>query len=105
MIFSYMHHGGKMAGAASAENPRGRRGGHRMDADCLMFVGSLNREAPYFQGARGVGVSVFALDEATGDTRLLAEATGIDNPTFLSVSPDGSRIYANSEIFGWREGL
>jgi 6-phosphogluconolactonase len=76
-----------------------------MAADCLLFVGSLNREAPYFQGARGVGLSVYALDEATGDTALLAEATGIDNPTFLSVSPDGTRLYAGSEIFGWREGL
>lgn len=76
-----------------------------MAADCLLFVGSLNREAPYFQGARGVGLSVFALDEATGGTELLAETTAIDNPTFLSVSPDGSRIYANSEVFGWREGL
>jgi 6-phosphogluconolactonase len=74
-------------------------------ADCLMVVGSLNREAPYFQGARGVGLSVFALDEATGDTELLAETTTIDNPTFLSVTPDGSRIYASSEVFGWHEGL
>lgn len=76
-----------------------------MAADCLMFVGSLNREAPYFQGARGVGLSVYALDESTGETELLAETTAIDNPTFLSVTPDGTRVYANSEIFGWREGL
>lgn len=26
------------------------------------------------------------------------------NPTFLSVTPDGSRLYANSEVFTWREG-
>lgn len=76
-----------------------------MAADCLMFVGSLNREAPYFQGARGIGLSVYALDETTGETELLAEDGGIDNPTFLSVTPDGSRLYAGSEIFGWREGL
>ena len=76
-----------------------------MAADCLVFVGSLNREAPYFQGARGVGLSVYALDETSGDTEKLTEATGIDNPTFLSVTPNGSRVYAGSEIFGWREGL
>lgn len=76
-----------------------------MSADCLIFVGSLNREAPYFQGARGKGLSVYALDEATGETELLAEETGIDNPTFLSVTPDGTRLYATSEIFGWREGV
>lgn len=76
-----------------------------MAADCLMFVGCLNREAPYFQGARGKGLAVFALDEATGETELLAEETGVDNPTFLSATPDGTRFYAISEIFGWREGL
>ncbi|MBN9022354.1 MAG: lactonase family protein [Rhizobiales bacterium] len=76
-----------------------------MDADCLVFVGSLNREAPYFQGARGKGLTVYALDEATGETALLAEETGIDNPTFLSVSAEGARVYASSEIFGWREGI
>ncbi|MFB9983735.1 hypothetical protein ACFSQQ_05220 [Mesorhizobium kowhaii] len=32
---------------------------------CLVFVGSLNREAPYFQGARGVGLGVYSFDEAT----------------------------------------
>lgn len=71
---------------------------------CLVFVGSLNREAPYFQGARGVGLSVYSFDEATLETRKLAETNEVDNPTFLSVTPDGSRIYANSEVFTWREG-
>jgi len=75
-----------------------------MDNACLVFVGSLNREAPYFQGARGVGLSVYSFDEATLETRKLAETNEVDNPTFLSVTPDGSRIYANSEVFTWREG-
>lgn len=34
----------------------------------------------------------------------LAETGEVDNPTFLSVTPDGSLIYANSEVFAWREG-
>lgn len=72
---------------------------------CLVFVGSLNREAPYFQGARGAGLTVYSFDEETLAVERLAEFTGIDNPTFLSVTPDGRRIYANSEIFGWAEGL
>jgi 6-phosphogluconolactonase len=76
-----------------------------MGAECLIFVGSLNREAPYFQGARGAGLSVFSFNEDTLETTKLAEAGSIDNPTFLSVSPDGTRIYANSEVFGWHEGL
>ncbi|MFD2055278.1 beta-propeller fold lactonase family protein [Mesorhizobium calcicola] len=28
----------------------------------------------------------------------------VDNPTSLSMTPDGSRIYANSEVFTWRDG-
>jgi 6-phosphogluconolactonase len=75
-----------------------------MSDACLVFVGSLNREAPYFQGARGVGLGVYSFDEQTLEIRKLAETGDVDNPTFLSVTPDGSRIYANSEVFAWREG-
>jgi 6-phosphogluconolactonase len=70
----------------------------------LVFVGSLNREAPYFQGARGVGLGIYSFDEDTLETRKLAETGDVDNPTFLSVTPDGSRVYVNSEVFTWREG-
>ncbi|TIQ58925.1 MAG: lactonase family protein [Mesorhizobium sp.] len=72
---------------------------------CLVFVGSLNREAPYFQGARGVGLGVYSFDEETLETRKLTETGDIDNPTFLSVTPDGSHVYANSEVLTWREGV
>lgn len=40
-----------------------------MQDACLVFVGSLNREAPYFQGARGVGLGVYSFDEETLETR------------------------------------
>ncbi len=75
-----------------------------MAGDVLMVVGSLNREAPYFQGARGVGLSVFRLDPQTGTAELLCEDGGIDNPTFLSVDAARGCIYANTEVFGWHEG-
>lgn len=71
----------------------------------LVFVGSLNREAPYFQGARGVGLSVYSFNEDDLETVKLAETDAVDNPSFLSVSEDGRRVYANSEVFAWREGL
>ncbi|RWP21792.1 MAG: lactonase family protein [Mesorhizobium sp.] len=76
-----------------------------MQDACLVFVGSLNREAPYFQGARGVGIGVYSFDEETLETRKLAETGDVDNPTFLSVTPGGSDVYANSEVFTWREGV
>lgn len=76
-----------------------------MSKDLLIFVGSLNREAPYFQGARGVGLSIYRFDEATLEATKLAETDEVDNPTFLSVTADGSGVFANSEVFAWREGV
>jgi 6-phosphogluconolactonase len=70
-----------------------------------LVVGSLNREMPYFQGARGTGLTVYAFHEATGDATPIAEARDIDNPTFLSVDATSGVIYANSEVAEWREGL
>jgi 6-phosphogluconolactonase len=71
----------------------------------LAFVGTLNREAPYFQGARGRGLVVYRFDEDTLVIEELASAPEIENPTFLSVDATGTHAYANSEIFGWKEGL
>lgn len=76
-----------------------------MRISTIMVVGSLNRLNPYFQGARGVGLSLYGFDEETAGTVLLGETGSIDNPSFLSVSPDGRYLYANSEVFGWAEGL
>lgn len=69
-----------------------------------LAVGSLNREAPYFQGARGEGLSIFAFDTMTGDASYTCATSSVDNPTFLSVAPDTGVIYANSEVFSWHEG-
>jgi 6-phosphogluconolactonase len=68
------------------------------------FVGSLNRDAPYFQGARGKGIAVLAFDEESGRTTPLSERDGVDNPTYLAVHPSRRLVYATSEVFGWNEG-
>ena len=70
----------------------------------LMVVGSLNREGPTFEGARGVGLSVFAFDPMDGTAVLLFEDGSIDNPTFLSINPATLCVYANTEVVGWHEG-
>ncbi len=76
-----------------------------MAKNCLVFIGCLNRETPYFQGARGHGLAIYSLDEDTLEAAKLAETDAIDNPTFLSVNADGSKIYATAEVFEWKEGL
>ena len=76
----------------------------RMNDRTFVVVGSLTRDAPYFQGARGKGITVFAFDEQTGQLTRLAEKGGVDNPTYLSVHEGNRCVYANSEVFGWNEG-
>jgi 6-phosphogluconolactonase len=70
----------------------------------LMFVGCCNRALPYFATANGEGIAAFAFDEATGKTSPLGVTPGIDNPTFIAISPDGRTLYATSEVLGWNEG-
>ena len=76
-----------------------------MGSSFVVFVGTLNREAPYFQGARGKGLVVYGFDEQTLEIETLAGAAEIENPTYLSVDASGNHVYANWEIFGWKEGM
>jgi 6-phosphogluconolactonase len=71
----------------------------------MMFVGGGNRALPYFASVNAEGIAAFAFDETTGRTAPLGVTKGIDNPTFVAISPDGRTLYATSEVLGWNEGL
>lgn len=75
-----------------------------MSQSLYLAVGSLNREAPYFQGARGEGLTIFSFDEDALEWARLVGTSTIDNPTFLSIDAVSGVVYANSEVFGWHEG-
>lgn len=75
-----------------------------MGQQFYLAVGSLNREAPYFQGARGEGLTIYSFDEAKLEWSRLVATNSVDNPTFLAVNPATGVVYANSEVFGWHEG-
>ncbi len=70
-----------------------------------LFIGSINRATPYFAHCHGEGLSVYDFDPQTGTHSHVITYTGIDNPTYLSVSADGQRIYSNSELFDRPQGL
>ena len=75
-----------------------------MSEGTFVVVGTLTRDAPYFQGARGKGITVFAFDEKSGQLTQLSEKGGVDNPTYVTVHEGNRCVYANSEVFGWNEG-
>ena len=85
------------------ESGSAREGG-RMTEKSFVVVGSVTRAAPYFHGARGKGITVFAFDPRSGELTRLSEKGGVDNPTYLTVHEGNGCIYANSEVFGWNEG-
>jgi 6-phosphogluconolactonase len=71
----------------------------------FIYVGGCNRPTPYFASANAGGISVFGFDPDTACATLLATQGGIENPTFLTASPDGRMLYATSEVMEWNEGL
>jgi 6-phosphogluconolactonase len=80
------------------------REGH-VSGRTLLVVGCLNREAPYFKGARGQGIAVFSCDESTGALNKLSEEPVVDNPVYLAVHESNRCIYAVGEVPGRNEGV
>ena len=63
----------------------------------LMFTGCVNRPLSYAKTVSGKGIASFFLDEASGTAEAGPVFTDIVNPTFIALSPDGSRLAAISE--------
>ena len=57
----------------------------------LVYVGTYTR-------TESEGIYVYRMDEATGELSYLSHATGIENPTFLAIHPNGGYLYAVSEV-------
>jgi 6-phosphogluconolactonase len=76
-----------------------------MSVRTLAFVGSLTRNTPFFEPARGKGLSVYAFDETTGAMNLLSETSGVDNPTYLDIDTEERLLCISSEVYEWHEGV
>ena len=60
-------------------------------------TGNLSPGAPPLDSTGSKGIYVFRFDAATGEARLLSTTTGVCNPSFLTVAPDGHHVYACTE--------
>ncbi|WDR04505.1 lactonase family protein [Devosia rhodophyticola] len=72
--------------------------------EVLFYVGSCTRKLGYVAAPTGKGIACFRLDIESGEAAHLGVTEGIDNPTFVDVSPDGRTLIATSEVEGWNEG-
>jgi 6-phosphogluconolactonase len=75
-----------------------------MTAEFFLFVGTLTRDVPSFEPARGCGIVTLSLDSRTGGLSRIAETSGIDNPTYLALDSANHFLYATSEVYEWHEG-
>jgi 6-phosphogluconolactonase len=74
-------------------------------SSALFYVGGVNRGIGYVAKPAAKGIAAFRLDLDSGAAEALGITEGIDNPTFVEVSPDGKSLAAVSEVDGWNEGL
>jgi 6-phosphogluconolactonase len=62
----------------------------------FVYVGTYTHSLGHVQ-AKGEGIYVFTLDQATGALQPVSVATGVYNPSFLTVDPSKRFLYATSE--------
>jgi 6-phosphogluconolactonase len=70
-----------------------------------LYVGTYTRPAPYLAQTRGKGLHVLEFDSATGQLSMVQEVAGVENPSYLCISPDGRNLHAIWEVLDWPEGL
>ena len=70
-----------------------------------LYVGTYTRPAPYLAETNGQGLYVLDYDEDTGALTEVQEVGGIENPSYLCISPDGRNLHAVWEVLDWPEGL
>ena len=70
----------------------------------ILYVGTYTRPAPYLGTTNGMGIYIMSLDPETGSLTALGDMQNIDNPSYLTISPDMRFLYATSEVWLWPEG-
>ena len=70
-----------------------------------LYVGTYTRPAAYLAETNGNGLYVLDFDAESGGLTMRQEMTGIENPSYLAISPDGRNLHAAWEIYDWPEGL
>ncbi len=67
-----------------------------MQERLVVYVGTYTRHEPHVDG-KAAGIYVYTLDAETGQLVYQSTATGIVNPSFVTISPQGNFLYAVNE--------
>lgn len=67
-----------------------------MNQPITLYVGTYTRREPHVDG-KAAGIYVYTLDAETGQLVYQSTATGVVNPSFLTLAPQGDFLYAVNE--------
>ena len=75
---------------------------------CLLNIGSLAQEHYLFVGTytsdKSKGIYVFRFNSQNGEVQWVSSTDSTTNPSFLAISPDGTKLYAVNETGGEQPG-
>ena len=63
----------------------------------IVFIGTYTEPLPHVQG-KAEGIYVCRLDRASGALTRLSTATGVTNPSFVTLGPGGRFLYGVQEV-------
>ena len=63
----------------------------------LVYIGTYTQRLPHVHG-KAVGIYVYRLDRASGQLQYLSAASGVENPSFVTVDPERRYLYAVQEL-------
>ncbi|MBX3010961.1 MAG: lactonase family protein [Caldilineaceae bacterium] len=74
------------------------------DGAMYLYVGTYTRSLPHVQ-AKSEGIYLLKLDPTTGALSHVNKITGVDNPSYLTLHPNGKYLYAVNEVgdFGGKD--
>ena len=67
------------------------------DDAAIVYIGTYTRTEPHVQG-KAKGIYVYSLDRASGALGYLSTASGVTNPSFLTVDRERRLLYAVQEV-------
>src|SRR5262245_27506751 len=63
----------------------------------LVYIGTYTQSLPHVHG-KAVGIYVYRLDRASGQLQYLSAASGVENPSFVTVDSERRYLYAVQEL-------
>lgn len=69
-----------------------------------IYVGTYTRSLPHVQ-AKSEGIYLLQMDPTSGALTMAGKTTGVENPSYLTIHPNGRYLYAVNEVgdFGGKE--